>query len=230
MGREVKITGKRKAIIDNIVKMVETVIGEDLGVEDYLITEQKVADKYKVDVEEIIALEKKAIPFELDIKNVKIRRVTILKNLYDKGLKFYEENDSKLKSDFTDAIIINKQGQILFLLRNKQDSIEGGKYGFPGGHLERSLNIVRNVKKEVKEETGLDIMECNLAHIKSINGGKNKIYYFICTLPEEYQIVLNEREHSNYKWMGLKEIEFEPKENFMFDLKNTLLKEIFKLK
>lgn len=92
------------------------------------------------------------------------------------------------------------------------------------------MNIVRNVKKEVKEETGLDIMECNLAHIKSINGGKNKIYYFICTLPEEYQIVLNEREHSNYKWMGLKEIEFEPKENFMFDLKNTLLKEIFKLK
>ena len=132
MGREVKITGKRKAIIDNIVKMVETVIGEDLGVKDYLITEQKVADKYKVDVEEIIALEKKAIPFELDIKNVKIRRVTILKNLYDKGLKFYEENDSELKSDFTDAIIINKQGQILFLLRNKQDSIEGGKYGFPG--------------------------------------------------------------------------------------------------
>jgi 8-oxo-dGTP pyrophosphatase MutT (NUDIX family) len=230
MGREFKISDKkRKAVIDNLVNMVEVVLKEQVDVDNYLITEQKIADKYKVDIEEIIFLEKKAIPFEMDIKNAKIRRAVILKNLYDKGLDFYKENDGKLKSDFTDAVILNENGEILFLLRNKKDSIEGNKYGFPGGHLERSLNVVRNVKKEIKEETGLDVLECNLAHVKNINGNKNKIYYFICTLPREYQIVLNEREHSNYKWMSLKEIINTPKEQFMFDLKDILLKEIFKV-
>ena len=124
MGREFKISDKkRKAVIDNLVNMVEVVLKEQVDVDNYLITEQKIADKYKVDIEEIIFLEKKAIPFEMDIKNAKIRRAVILINLYDKGLDFYKENDGKLKSDFTDAVILNENGEILFLLRNKKDSI-----------------------------------------------------------------------------------------------------------
>ena len=232
MGRSVKniLNPTKKAVVDNIINMVETVYNDELGVDNYLITEQKVADKHNVDVEEVIIAEKKAIPFEIDIQNVKIRRAIILKNLYDYGLNYYDENNKGLKSDFTDAIITNKQGQILFLLRNQQDTIEGGKYGLIGGHLEKSLNVVRNVKKEIKEETNLDVLDCNLIHLKSINGGKNKIYYFYCTLPNEYNIVLNEREHSNYKWMSLEDIIKTPKDSFMFDLKTILLKEIFNLK
>ena len=232
MGRSVKniLNPTKKAVVDNIINMVETVYKDELGVDNYLITEQKVADKHNVDVEEVIIAEKKAIPFEIDIQNVKIRRAIILKNLYDYGLNYYDENNKGLKSDFTDAIITNKQGQILFLLRNQQDAIEGGKYGLIGGHLEKSLNVVRNVKKEIKEETNLDVLDCNLIHLKSINGGKNKIYYFYCTLPNEYNIVLNEREHSNYKWMSLEDIIKTPKDSFAFDLRTILLKEIFNLK
>ena len=230
MGREVKITGTRKAVIDNIVSLVGSTLSKHFKVDNYLITEQQVADKYKVDVEEVILAEKKAILFEQDIENPKIRRATILNNLFNNGLDFYNENERGVKSDFTDAIIVNDKGQILFLLRNKQDSIEGNKYCLAGGHLEKSFNPLRNVKKEIKEETNLDVLECNLLHVKSINGSKNKIYYFFCTLPKEYQIVLNEREHSNYKWMNLEEILKTPKEQFIFDLKDIIIKDIFNLK
>ena len=224
-GRNVKITNSQGIFLKNLTKNIEKV----MGVENYLITEQQVADKYKKNVEDIIFLEKQAIPIEIQEKNIKIRRAKILNNLYKNGLDYYNENTKGKNSDFTDALIINQEGKLLFLLRNKNDNLFPNKYCLVGGHQEKALSPESNIKKEIKEETGLDVLECNLAHVKNINGNKNKIYYFICTLPREYQIVLNEREHSNYKWMSLKEIINTPKEQFMFDLKDILLKEIFKI-
>lgn len=219
MGREVKITNTQNILLGNLTKMIE----DSIGVDNYLITEQEVADKYKVSVEEIILLEKKAIPIEIDEKNVKIRRAKILKNLYEKGLSFYDENKGETKSDFTDALIVNNEGKLLFLKRNINDNLFPGVYCLPGGHLEKSLSEERNVKKEIKEETGLDVLECKFVAVKSINNGKNKIYYFFCTLPFDYEIVLNEREHSNYVWMSLADIKNEPEENFILDTKKYLL-------
>lgn len=219
MGREVKIINTQNILLGNLTKMIE----DSIGVDSYLITEQEVADKYKVSVEEIILLEKKAIPIEIDEKNVKIRRAKILKNLYEKGLSFYDENKGETKSDFTDALIVNNEGKLLFLKRNVNDNLFPGVYCLPGGHLEKSLSEERNVKKEIKEETGLDVLECKFVAVKSINNGKNKIYYFFCTLPFDYEIVLNEREHSNYVWMSLADIKNEPEENFILDTKKYLL-------
>lgn len=219
MGREVKITNTQNILLGNLTKMIE----DSIGVDSYLITEQEVADKYKVSVEEIILLEKKAIPIEIDEKNVKIRRAKILKNLYEKGLSYYDENNGETKSDFTDALIVNHEGKLLFLKRANYTNIAPGKYGLPAGHLEKSLSPDRNVKKEIKEETGLDTLDCKFISARSINEGKNKIYYFFCTLPLDYEIVLNEKEHTQYKWMSLSDIKSTPDEEFMFDLKQYLL-------
>lgn len=227
MGRKVKITNSSTILLNNLIPMIE----QKMGVEDYLITEQTVADKYGKSVDEIIQLEKEAIPFELDEeKNPKIRRARILKNLKS-NIDFYKENDGKLNSNFTDAIIVNEKGQILFGLRNKSDNIEPNKWCLlGGGHQERFLSPERNVKKEIKEETNLDVLDCSPIYEKRINSGKNKIIYFYCTLPKNYEVTINEREHQNYKWMSLKDIENTPKEDFIFDLKEILLKDILKIK
>lgn len=223
--RNIKISDSKKALIKNIASMLD----EKLGTSDYLITEQDIADKYKTSVENVITLEKEAIPFEIDITNVKIRRATILKNLFEKGLDFYKENKGGLKSDFTDALILNKEGKLLFLLRNKEDKIGPYKWCLPGGHLEKSLSPERNVKKEIKEETGLDILDCYLVYTKTLKN-KNKIYYFYCYLPPIYEVVLNEREHIQYKWMSLEDIKKMNSDEFIFDLKNILLNNILKIK
>lgn len=221
----IEIPKDKMRVLSNLTKMIE----KNIGIDNYLVSEQDVATKYNVDVEEIIALEKEAIRLEPE-EIPKIRRAKILNNLYTKGLDYYKENEGGKKSDFTDAIILNKDGKILFLLRTKDSKIEPNKYCLPGGHLESFMSKENNILKEIKEETNLDIINYHLAAIKNINDGKNKIYYFICLASSgngsqaNGEVILNEREHSNYKWMTLAEIKEMSAEMFIFDLKEYLLK------
>lgn len=214
------ISPTKSALLNSLTKMVET----SIGVEGYLISEQDIADKYNISVEDVILLEKEGILFELDIKNTKIRRTTILNNLYKQGLNFYKEKESTLDSSYTDALIVNPDGKLLLLLRNKESANFPNVYCLPGGHLETAyLNAPeRNVKKEIKEETGLDILNASLIYIKSLKNSK-KIYYFHCSIPNIYEVVLNYREHIQYRWVTLSELRDIPSDKFILDLKETLL-------
>lgn len=226
MARKVEITSSNKAVIEAVSALMKPQYGN----QEYLITEQTVADKHGIEIEEVIALEKEAINLELDIeRDPKRRRIIILNNLL-KNKDYYKEVQGGIKANFTDAIITNDKGQILFLNRNKKDDIGANKLCFPGGHLEKFLSPERNVKKEIKEETGLDVIQCNLINRKKINNGKNQIFYFYCTIPKDSEVVLNEREHSNYIWMDLKDIINTPNDKFIFDLKNYLLYTILGMK
>lgn len=217
MNREFKLPKEKDIVLGNLTKMIEKKLGKD----NYLITEQDVADKYKVEVEEIILKEKEAIPFE-DEESPKLRRFKILNNLYTKGLDYYKENHDGLKSNFTDAFIV-KEGKMLFLKRVKDAEIEPDKWGLPGGHLENFLTPEKNVLKEIKEESGLDIIDCKLIHTKNIKGGK-KIYYFLCIPSKDDEVIINNEEHSQYKWMSIEDIKNISNEDFMFDLKEFILK------
>ena len=214
--REFKLPKEQNILLGNLTKMIE----QKLGKENYLVTEQDIANKYKVEVDEVILKEKEAIPFEVE-DSPKIRRAKILNNFWTKGLDYYKENNDGLKSNFTDALIV-KNGKMLFLQRAKNIKVEPEKWGLPGGHLEKFLSPEKNVIKEVKEESGLDIIDCKLINIKNI-GENRKIYYFLC-IPVEGEVVINQAEHQNYKWMSLQDIKNASDEEFMFDLRKYLLK------
>ena len=215
--REFNLPKEKNVLLGNLTKMIE----EKLGKKGYLITEADIANKYKVEVDEVILKEKEAIPFEVE-DSPKIRRAKILNNFWTKGLNYYEENNNGLKSNFTDALIV-KDGKMLFGLRSKDSPIEPNKWGLLGaGHLEKFLSPEKNVLKEIKEESGLDIIESKLINIRNIEGGK-KIYYFLCT-PADGDVIINNSEHSNYKWMSIQDIKKTSDEEFMFDLKKYILK------
>lgn len=213
-----KISKEQNVVINNLAKMIE----QKLGKEGYLISEQNVADKYKVEVDEVIRKEKEAIPFELE-SSPKLRRFKILTNFWTKGLDYYKENNNGLKSDFTDALIV-KNGKMLFLQRSKDSEIEPNKWCVPGGHKEKFLSEEKNVLKEIKEETGLDIISSKLINVKDLVGSR-KIYYFLCT-PSEGEVIINNEEHSQYKWMSIQEIKDTPAEEFIFDLKKYILEKL----
>ena len=58
------------------------------------------------------------------------------------------------------ALIKNKEGnKFLILKRNKNEIAYPGKWAFPGGKLEKGQTVLETLKREVLEETGLDIKD-----------------------------------------------------------------------
>lgn len=81
------------------------------------------------------------------------------------------------------ALIINSKNEILLGYAHKT-------YQFPGGHIEENESLEEGLKREVKEETGIEIREVNLKPFVKIvyytsnyrNTGlnrKNEIYYYV---------------------------------------------------
>ena len=100
------------------------------------------------------------------------------------------------------ALIFNKNGE-LFLMRSPKWS---GLYCLPGGHIEWGETIVEAVRREVKEETNLDVEDLRFHSIQeaieSERYYQNKHFIFIdfvCSAVSD-EVVLNE-EGTEYAWV-----------------------------
>lgn len=60
------------------------------------------------------------------------------------------------------ALIFNNNGK-LFLMKSHKWK---GKYVIPGGHIELGETIEEALKREIKEETGLKIMDIGFVHLQ----------------------------------------------------------------
>lgn len=56
------------------------------------------------------------------------------------------------------AIIKNKENKFLIVKRKENEDIHGGLWVFPGGKVEENEDIFTALKREIKEEVGLDIL------------------------------------------------------------------------
>ena len=69
-------------------------------------------------------------------------------------------NDNLTKEDINDyvyrmrGLIINSKNEVLL-------GYCGGTYQFPGGHLEKNETKIECLKREILEETGIDILNYN---------------------------------------------------------------------
>lgn len=132
-----------------------------------------------------------------------------------------EINKIKNKSQsYADAIIRNSKGEILLLRRSITDTFHPDTWSLPGGKIEKDENPEGAVIREVKEETNLDIINCNLVLMKKIDTGF--IYYFECNVNDESSvptIILDTTEHINFgyfdkqEWVNM---------DLILDLKDTL--------
>lgn len=66
-------------------------------------------------------------------------------------------NIVKLRQACTGGFIRNEFGEILFVKRSENDSFLPGSWELPGGCLEYGENIEKTLRREIKEECGLDI-------------------------------------------------------------------------
>jgi len=110
------------------------------------------------------------------------------------------------------SLIVN-EGKILFIQRAKKPG--KGKWGFPGGSLKERETSLQAIKREIKEETGLDIeIKRKLGTYLYLN--KNSEYSIDCFLAESRnsKLKLDPREIIDAKWL-------KPEEGLNLDLTST---------
>ena len=104
------------------------------------------------------------------------------------------------------ALIFNKEGDILLLKSVKWSN----NYSIPGGHIEIGEKFEDALKREIKEETGLDIYDIKLISLldsifdKSFDREKHFIFIdFVCKTDSD-RVVLN-HESQEYIWISIPE-------------------------
>lgn len=111
--------------------------------------------------------------------------------------------------DFAIAVkaFIIKDGQVLLLRRKPTDRHQPGQWDIPGGRLERGENPFDGVKREVREETGLEIetvMPLDIQHFTRDDGQRITMIIFWCRLiGDAAGITLSE--HDAYEWRKIED-------------------------
>lgn len=102
------------------------------------------------------------------------------------------------------AFLVNQEGKILFLLRSSKYGWEAGKWDLPGGRIEPGSTLMENLKRELKEETELELTsEPVLVAAQDILKYKDKhIVRLTYTAHTEGEPKLDGLEHTEYRWVS----------------------------
>ena len=110
----------------------------------------------------------------------------------------------------TKALITNNQNQVLIIRESKDpERFQQGKYGLPGGRLDFNEHPYDGLKREVKEETGLEINIGNLLDFHTwspIVQDKHMhiVALFFHCLPLSEEVKLS-HEHDHFAWLSKEE-------------------------
>ncbi|TSC54039.1 MAG: NUDIX hydrolase [Microgenomates group bacterium LiPW_16] len=114
------------------------------------------------------------------------------------------------------GLILNKKGEILLTQRNEPSfPIWDGKWGFPGGHLEFGEEPKERLRKEIKEELGVEveILKDNPFVTSGILDLGGLIYHGIllcypCQITKG-KLKITNQENRDFKWFNPREIDFQ---------------------
>jgi ADP-ribose pyrophosphatase YjhB (NUDIX family) len=119
------------------------------------------------------------------------------------------------KTKYSDILVYDKDGKLLLVQRDQHDN-NGSKWGVPGGHVDTGEEFLEAAQRELFEETGIWVDE--LEEIAVYDKEGKEIHYFKVDLKEETQVVVQNKEGQDYKWIEYTELEdiempFNMKEN-----------------
>lgn len=100
------------------------------------------------------------------------------------------------------AFIVNEKKEVLILRRRKDDVHRPGTWDIPGGRLNQGESPFDGMKREVKEETNLEIevkSPLQIHYFTREDGQQITMIVFLCR-PLSKNIKLSE-EHMEYRWV-----------------------------
>jgi len=119
---------------------------------------------------------------------------------------------SEKKVDFkVVTCFIDFSGKVLVLQRGRKDD-QYGMWGIPGGKIDEGETPREALAREIFEETGIITNQnsfsfLNKALSKNKYDGTYALYLYYLKIKHLPSILINNREHLNYKWVTLKEFE-----------------------
>jgi nucleoside triphosphatase len=116
--------------------------------------------------------------------------------------------DEKTYPEVTVGVLVfNKEGKIFLMVSPKWH----GKYGMAGGHIEYGEKIEETAKREIKEETGLEIFDIEFLMVQecifSEAFWKKKHFVFLDYIAKakDEKVILDGREGTEYVWATIDE-------------------------
>jgi 8-oxo-dGTP diphosphatase len=115
----------------------------------------------------------------------------------------------------TACAFLHKDNKVFIAKRAETKKFLPGKYELPGGHVEFGEELEAGLKREFKEEFGVEItVDDPFFAFTYTNTDKQshsvEIIYFATLKDETQQIKLNPNDHSEYKWLSESEISLLP--------------------
>jgi len=102
------------------------------------------------------------------------------------------------------VVVINEKNELLVI----KDRL-GKKYKLPGGYIDDDENISTAVRREVKEETGIDVEFSSiiaLGHFKPLQFGESNLYVGCTALAHSSEInIIDDYEIIEARWMNVDE-------------------------
>ena len=117
------------------------------------------------------------------------------------------------------SFIINNKGELLIIKRDSNDIHCAGDWEIPGGRLDPGEDPFEGLKRETKEETGLDIEikhPIRIHHFTREDGQKITLISFFCR-PLSNSVKLS-KEHTHHEWCNLDEAQTKLHEAFVKDI------------
>ena len=121
-----------------------------------------------------------------------------MKSIFKEWREYLSENESPDTSQVVKIILLNKDNHVLFLKRSNYMDKYAGEMDLPGGHVKEDETLLDGLKREVEEETGLEIFRATL-HTK-----KENIAYFR-SIYEQGDIILS-NEHTDHQFVDVMKI------------------------
>lgn len=119
------------------------------------------------------------------------------------------------------AVVLNSSGEVLLLKRSEKTSRAGG-WDFPGGGLENGEDPVEGIRREILEETRLEVADVRPVFATSFNEDADFVVMIgYRTYTKSDDVVLN-WEHNEYKWVTMEEA----LNSELPDLLKTIIKQI----
>ena len=100
------------------------------------------------------------------------------------------------------SFIVNDKNELLLIKRRNNDVMKPGMWEIPGGRLELGEHPHEGVKRETKEESGLDIEVKQIMDVRHFVRSDNQTITMLVFLCKSlHQNVILSEEHTDHKWI-----------------------------